>query len=421
MSMQSVLNRFGGVFRRGRLEFRADDGRKWTFGRGEPVARLRLLKPDALLPMLLNVKLRFGEGYMDRVWEPADGDLLHVFEVAHRMMASEESGPLQRLAGKGLAWLGEINSPLSARKHISLHYDLTHELYASFLDRDLHYSCAYFREAGMDLEAAQQAKCAHVAAKLDLKPGSRILDIGCGWGSLALYLAQRFDAQVVGITLSQEQLQVARQRAHERGLDRRVEFRLQDYRDTRGTFDAIVSVGMFEHVGRPHYGTYFRHAHDLLKPDGTMLLHTIGRHSPPGVTNPWIRKYIFPGGYVPAASEMLHAVEPSQLILNDLEVWRLHYARTLEEWHRRFQLHRAKFASQLGERFCRMWEFYLLVSVAGFRWGDLVVFHAQLSRAIERLPLTRDYLYERSPTSASRRQTLREVRENSPNGAQGNA
>jgi cyclopropane-fatty-acyl-phospholipid synthase len=359
--------------------------------------------------MLLSPRLRFGEGYMDGIWEPLDGDLLRVFEVVMHMLASVETTGFERLLQKGLSLLGEINSPGAARKNISQHYDLDSALYADFLDRDLHYSCAYFRDPDMSLEDAQQAKCAHIAAKLDLRPGARVLDIGCGWGSMALYLAQRFDAQVTGITLSQEQLLIARQRAEERGLSRQVEFRLEDYRQTRGEFDAIVSIGMFEHVGRPQYPAFFRQAHNLLKPDGTMLLHTIGRSSPPAVCNPWIRKYIFPGGYIPALSETAAAIETVGLVLTDMEVWRLHYAFTLAEWNRRFQTQRQKIAARMGERFCRMWEFYLLVSEAGFRWSDLVIFQAQLTRSRDRLPQTRDYLYaSRKPGEAP---TLRAARQ----------
>lgn len=406
--METLLNRVSRQFGQGCLEFQAADGRVWTLGRNEPRAVLRLHRPSALFKILLNPKLRFAEGYMDGVWDPADGDLLHVLEVAVRMVGSMKSSRIDRLLGNAAAWLGELNNPLRSRSNVHRHYDLDYALYSNFLDQEMFYSCAYFndegREEAMSLEAAQMAKCAHIAAKLDLKPGARVLDIGCGWGSLAFYLAQRFDARVTGITLSEEQLKVAQRRALERGLSKQVEFRLEDYRDTRGEFDAIVSVGMFEHVGRPQYHNFFQQVHDLLTPDGTALLHTIGRTTPPGGTSPWIRKYIFPGGYIPAASEVMAALEPQGLILTDFEVWRLHYARTLAEWNRRFQAKRSQFAEKLGERFCRMWEFYLLVSEAGFRWGDLVVFHAQMERNLNRLPLTRDYLYggdRRRPTVTS--------------------
>ena len=395
--METLLNRVSRRFGQGCLEFQAADGRVWTLGQHEPRAVLRLHDPAALRKILLSPELHFGETYMDGAWEPADGNLLRVLEVGLRMVGSIRSSALERLIHNAAARLGEFNNPLRSRSNVQHHYDLDYALYSTFLDQEMFYSCAYFNDEGrgedISLEAAQQAKCAHIAAKLDLKPGARVLDIGCGWGSLALFLAQRFDARVTGITLSEEQLKVAQRRAQERGLSKQVEFRLEDYRDTRGEYDAIVSVGMFEHVGRPQYRNFFQQVHDLLAPDGTALLHTIGRTSPPGGCNPWIRKYIFPGGYIPAASEVMAAMESQGLILADFEVWRLHYARTLAEWNRRFQASRRSFAEKLGERFCRMWEFYLLCSEASFRWGDLVVFHAQIERNLNRLPLTRDYLY----------------------------
>ncbi len=395
--MESLLNRVSGKFGQGCLEFQAADGRVWTLGRHEPRAVLRLHDPAALFRILRNPELQFGETYMDGAWDPADGDLLRVLEVGIGMVATMQTTRLDFLLRKAFAWLGEFNNPLRSRRNVHHHYDLDYALYSSFLDQEMYYSCAYFDDEGRDepmsLEAAQQAKCAHIAAKLDLKPGARVLDIGCGWGSLALDLAERFDARVTGITLSEEQLKVARRRAQQRGLDQQVEFRLEDYRNTRGEFDAVVSVGMFEHVGRPQYRSFFQQVHDLLAGDGTALLHTIGRYSPPGGCSPWIRKYIFPGGYIPSASEIMTAMEPKGLILTDFEVWRLHYARTLAEWNRRFQANRRRFAEKLGERFCRMWEFYLISCEASFRWGDLVVFHAQMVRNRSRLPLTRDYLY----------------------------
>jgi cyclopropane-fatty-acyl-phospholipid synthase len=391
--VQSILARIGSKFRRGSLEFRAADGRVWTLGHNEPRALIRLHDPSALRGIAFNPRLRFPESYMEGAWDPMDGDLLRVLEVALTMVNSMESSRFGKLAADGLAMLGELNNPLKSRSNVHAHYDLDYELYSRFLDRDLHYSCAYFSNPDMGLEAAQQAKCAHIAAKLDLRPGARVLDIGCGWGSMAMYLAEHFDARVTGITLSPEQLKVAQRRARERGLERQLEFRLQDYRDIRGEFDAIVSIGMFEHVGRPQYHAFFEQVKRLLTAEGTALLHSIGRTTPPGGGNPWIRKYIFPGGYVPAASEITAAIEHTGLILADLEVWRLHYARTLAEWNRRFQADRSRFAARMGERFCRMWEFYLQVSEANFRWDDLVVFHAQMERSLERLPLTRDYLY----------------------------
>ncbi len=390
--MQAAFDWIGRQFKQGCLEFRTPDGGVWTLGRSEPRAVIHADSRATLRRLLVNPRLAFGELYMDGHWQPADGDLMGTLKVAMTMIGSAETPAWIRRPRILLAKLHELNSPLRARRRVSHHYDLDHALYAAFLDRDLHYSCAYFHAPDLSLEAAQQAKCAYIAAKLDLRPGARVLDIGCGWGSLALYLAEHHGAQVTGVTLSTEQLDVAKMRAKQRGLQQQVKFRLQDYRKVEGEFDAVVSVGMFEHVGRPQYPIYFRHMQRLLTSTGTALLHTIGRTSPPGALNPWIDKYIFPGGYIPAASEVLAASEPSRLILTDFEVWRLHYAHTLAEWRRRFNLRRAEFERRYGARFCRMWDFYLAVSEAGFRWDDLVVFHLQFSRDLQRLPLTRDYL-----------------------------
>ena len=397
--MQTLLDLMGRGVRDGTLEFIAPGGRRWMLGHGEPHAAIRLRDGAPLRQILRRPELSFGETYMDGAWDPQGQSLLQVLRVAVQIAREWRRSPLARYLEMARSLVAEFNSPIRSRRNVSHHYVLAPAFYRRFLDADLHYSCAYFREPGMSLEAAQQAKCAHIAAKLNLKRGARVLDIGCGWGSLALYLAQHFDAQVTGITLSQEQLEVARERARERGLERQVEFCLEDYRQTQGEFDAIVSVGMFEHVGRPQYLEFFRHVHELLTKDGAALLHTIGRSTPPGGTNSWIQKYIFPGSYIPAASEVTPALERSGLILCDLEVLRLHYAETLAAWHQRFQAARSDIASEMGERFCRMWEFYLQASEATFRWDDLVVFQVQLARQNARLPLTRDYLY-REPARA---------------------
>ncbi len=376
------------------LEFALPDGRHWQFGSGPPAATVTLRDRSTLLRILRNPFLAFGETYMDGEWEPRGGDLAQVLKVCAR----HADGVHVPLIGaeslrRALSWVGEVNSERRARSNVHHHYDVDYDVFRRFLDEDLHYSCAYFRDAEASLEQAQQAKCAHLAAKLQLRPGSRVLDIGCGWGSLAMYLAEHCGVHCLGIKLSGDQLKIARDRARRRGLADRVEFRLQDYRDVRGCFDAIVSVGMFEHVGRPQYQHFFEQLSDLLAADGVAVLHTIGRYSPPGGINPWIRKHIFPGGYIPAASEVFAAIESSGLLTCDLELWRLHYARTLEQWNERFQTSRPAIAARMGERFCRMWEFYLLACAANFRYSDLVVFQFQMAKSIDRLPLTRDYLY----------------------------
>lgn len=393
--LQSILNRIGRrIPNGGTLTFRAPSGKTWSLGHGEPAALVHLRDVSVLRHIMINPRLTLGETYMDHDWEPENGDLRRVLEVALRMLSTTDGDSrvrrsLQILRNK----FSEFNNPLRARRNIHRHYDLDYALYSRFLDRDMHYSCAYFQNPDTTLEDAQQEKCAHIAKKLNLRGGERILDIGCGWGGMAMYLAEHYDAKVVGITLSEEQARVALARAAERGLQAQVEIRLEDYRKTIGQFDAIVSVGMFEHVGRPQYGTYFRRIQELLTENGTALVHSIGRSTPPGGTNPWIQKYIFPGGYIPAASEMLAAVETNRLVLTDLEVLRIHYARTLNSWGQRFAASRDDISARMGERFCRMWEFYLQASEMSFYWGDLVVFQAQMTGCLERLPLTRNYLY----------------------------
>jgi cyclopropane-fatty-acyl-phospholipid synthase len=281
-----------------------------------------------------------------------------------------------------------------SRRNVAHHYDLSDRLFDLFLDRNRQYSCAWFADPAAGLDEAQAAKQAHVAAKLLLEPGQRVLDIGCGWGGLALYLARIADVDVTGITLSQAQLAAARAAADSAGLAHRVRFELADWRDVEGSFDRIVSVGMFEHVGPPHYRAFLARCRDLLAPGGVMLLHTIGRADGPGATDPWLTKYIFPGGYVPALSQIAPAIEQSWLWLTDLEVWRLHYARTLGCWYDRALAARAEIVALYDERFWRMWLYYLAGGIAAFRHDGHVVFQLQLARSRGAVPLTREYLAE---------------------------
>jgi cyclopropane-fatty-acyl-phospholipid synthase len=288
--------------------------------------------------------------------------------------------------------LHQHNPVRRAQANVAHHYDLSDRLYDLFLDSDRQYSCAYFTHPHDDLEQAQLDKKRHLAAKLLLRPGQRILDVGSGWGGLALYLAQAGAAQVIGITLSEHQLEVSRERAQRRGVADRVRFELRDYREQTGVFDRIVSVGMFEHVGVKHYEEFFGSLRRLLAEDGVALVHSIGRMDGPGATNPWIRRYIFPGGYSPALSEVLPVVERLGLWVTDIEVLRLHYAETLRAWRRRFSANRAKIAELYDERFCRMWEFYLVGSELAFRRMGHMVFQMQLAKRHDAVPLTRDYI-----------------------------
>ena len=301
---------------------------------------------------------------------------------------------LRELVGYFSRRFMQYNPVPLARRHVAHHYDLTGDLYDLFLDPDRQYSCSYFMDPNEDLATSQLQKKQHLAAKLLLKSGQGVLDIGSGWGGLALHLAEVEDVDVTGLTLSYEQHKVAERRARDRGLGEQVHFYLRDYRQEYGEYDRIVSVGMLEHVGAPYYDTYFRMVRDRLKPDGVALVHTIGRADGPGVTHPFIRKYIFPGGYIPALSEVIPAIERAGLYVTDIEVLRLHYAETLRAWRAQFLINWDHAANLYDERFCRMWEYYLAASEVCFRYLGLVVFQIQLAKRQDAVPLTRDYINE---------------------------
>ena len=347
--------------------------------------------------IFLNAELHVGEAYMNGSLIVKQGSIRDFLTIFALNSGSLRSHPLQKLVRgtmKKLKRFTQRNSQKSAGKNVRHHYDLSNEFYRMWLDQDMHYSCAYFASPEDTLEQAQQNKLRHIAAKLDLKPGQRVLDIGCGWGGMALYLASIADVEVVGVTLSVEQHALANANAKQRGLDDRVKFELTDYRNVKGPFDRIVSVGMFEHVGIAHYQEYFRKISELLKPDGMALVHAIGRKGGPGQTGTWVRRYIFPGGYSPALSETFVAIEKSGLWVTDMEILRLHYAKTLNEWERRFQMHRPDVAKMMDERFCRMWEFYLIASELAFSHGKHMNFQIQLTNSVHAAPLTRDYMVD---------------------------
>lgn len=380
------------------------DGKRHTFaGEEGPRVTFRITDKKLYRRMFFNPDLSLGEGYMDGTLQFVDCtiyDFLYLFNLNRRSLGTHPLQSVMRKISKTFRALQQHNPIGKARENVAHHYDLSRELYALFLDVDQQYSCAYFEDKSDTLEQAQLNKKRHIAAKLLLEPGQRILDIGCGWGGMALELAQMEDVEVVGVTLSTEQHQVATQRARELGLSDRVRFELRDYRDLTERFDRIVSVGMFEHVGVKHYDEFFNKIGRLLADDGVMLLHSIGRMSPPGTTGPWIRKYIFPGGYTPSMSEVFAATERQHLWVTDVEILRLHYAETLRHWAERFQANRDEVAKLYDERFCRMWEFYLACAEMVFRYGSGMVFQMQLARDRHAVPQTRDYMLSPASTFA---------------------
>ena len=381
----------------GHLTVRLPGGQTITLGDGSgPDVAVRF-NARAARRIALNAKLALGEEYMDGGVVIERGGIWDLMELVGRNLALQpppKRGPVKRFLRDVRRRAQQFNDRASSRRNVSHHYDLSYDLYRRFLDADMQYSCAYFARPDMTLEEAQAAKKAHLAAKLRLEPGMKVLDIGCGWGGLGLELAGRYGVQVHGVTLSQEQLAVAQRRARDMGLADRAKFTLTDFRDVKGPYDRIVSVGMFEHVGVPNYQAFFETVRDLLTPDGVAVIHSIGRRTPPTVTNPWTNKYIFPGGYIPAMSETLAAVEQTGLWVTDIEVLRLHYAETLKHWRLRFLADREAIAKMYDERFCRMWEFYLTGAELAFRYREQMVFQMQLTRKVDTLPITRDWIVD---------------------------
>lgn len=393
--MDRLLRYFLGQYiRRGALTVTTASGARFTCGdgSGRPVS-VRFKTTRAERQILIDPELHLGEAYMDGTFLVENGSIADALAI---LMDQPEMVPgwakpqwLLRYLGRHI-W--QFNPRGRARRNVAHHYDLDARLYSLFLDADRQYSCAYFETPDATLDDAQLAKKRHLAAKLVVRPGQRVLDIGSGWGGLGLYVAEMTGADVTGVTLSTEQLQVSNARAAEKNLSQSARFVLEDYRDIPGPFDRIVSVGMFEHVGVDFYETYFRRCAELLADDGVMVLHSIGRSTGPDVTSPWIEKYIFPGGYIPALSEVLPAIEKAGLLVCDMEILRLHYAETLKAWRERFMARREEAVRLYDERFARMWEFYLAASEMSFRKQNMMNFQLQLTKRQGVVPITRDYI-----------------------------
>jgi len=389
---------------RGALVVRDWNGAVRRFGEvdAEPV-RITIKDAATARKIGLNPALGAGEAFMEGSLVVESGDILELLDLVSGNLRWDRDNKLRvglwRQARLAARW-GELNERRRSRRNVAHHYDLDDRLYDLFLDEERQYSCGYFREGNdgpdSDLDRAQHDKLNHVVAKLCLKPGMRVLDIGCGWGGMARHIHKLSGAEVLGVTLSGEQLAHARRRALELGIAGKVRYELIDYRDVTGTFDRIVSVGMFEHVGRPNYRDYFAKVASLLEPDGVALIHSIGRAGGPGATDPWTRKYIFPGGYTPALSEIAPHIERAWLWVTDVEVWRLHYMKTLEHWLQRCRARKEDIVALYDERFFRMWEFYLAGAIMAFRHDDHAVFQIQLARRRDAVPLTRDYLHRSS-------------------------
>ena len=385
------------LIRVGHLEIEFPGGEVRTFGQAsDSKVKVTINDFKTLRSLVLNPDPGLGEAYMDKSIVIEDDNLYGLLSLFAKNISNQPDSRMAKFLAfksKLVFWFQKSNLPTRSKKNVEHHYDLSPELYKLFLDKDQQYSCAFFQKEDDSLEQAQINKKQHIAKKLLLEPGMTVLDIGCGWGGLSLSLAKHYDVNVLGITLSEEQKLIAEARAIREGLQDKVNFKLLDYRTDCGTFDRIVSVGMFEHVGTRNYKDYFDAIRNKLKENGIALVHTIGRMSPPGNNSPWLEKYIFPGGYTPALSEMVASVEKNYLCITDIEVWRLHYAKTLCHWHSRFTENEEQIRQIYDDRFCRMWRYYLIASEISFRHYQHVVFQVQITKEQEAVPLTRNYLY----------------------------
>jgi cyclopropane-fatty-acyl-phospholipid synthase len=392
------------LIKKGELIVVNHDGKEYRYGvpdsAHQPI-RVRLTDRKAAWHIAKDPRVGAGEAYMDGrliVEEPRDvrdlALLIRYNAPFEDSGALKPKGPITRSANFITGKLDQINWRSRSRRNAEHTYNLTRRLYELFLDEDRQYTCAYYRSPTDSLEQAQLDKKAHIAARLNLKPGMKVLDIGCGWGGLALYLHRHYDVDVLGVALAPDQIEFANERAAAAGISDRVKFELKDYRDVEGQFDRITSVGLIEHLGTPHYPGFFSKTHELLKPDGIMFSHCCGRMGGPGLTDKWTRRYIFPGGYIPALSELVTEAEKNKLIVTDVEAVRYHYALTLEEWYRRTMAHREEITDLYDERFFRMWQFYLSGAEAAFRYGGLVNWQLQYVKRRDAIPMTWDYMFE---------------------------
>jgi len=358
--------------------------------------RFKILDKTLHWKLLINPDLYLGEGYTDGSIVIENGTLTEFLDIAIKNIGRDSANSITNALDKFrrmYRYITNFNLIGKSKQNVAHHYDLSNKFYDLFLDEKRQYSCAYFKNEDDTLEVAQNNKIDHIIKKLNLKPNHKVLDIGCGWGTLALDIAKKTQCEVVGITLSKNQLEYAQQKAREMNLENQVEFRLEDYRQLSEKFDRVVSVGMFEHVGRKFYSKYFNKVFDFLNEDGVALIHTIGSINPPRGPQPWITKYIFPGGYTPSLSEVSLPIEKSGLIISDLEVLRAHYAHTIRNWKDRFMSKKEQVLEMFDEKFFRMWEFYLVGCEMSFKWSDQVVFQFQLTRKLKATPITRDYIY----------------------------